>query len=202
MSTSAQILALAGLLQSTYLVDQLARTGQAREEDIQPLFDSLFIFDADSPEAIYGGTQKLKLGLQILDDLLNASNTASYHATIRYSLNILYLQAKLAKRQDLLEIIRSRLQHTAIKKNHYSNNINEIAASIAAIYQDTVSTFNYRIEVNGSAQQLQNPANANMIRTLLLAAIRSSVLWRQSGGKRWHLLLARKRLRNCLRDML
>jgi high frequency lysogenization protein len=196
-----QALALAGLLQCTYLVDQLAQSGQAKPEDLSPLLDSLFKFDADSSKDVYGGHEGLTLGLKILQSLLDGSETPRYRATVRYAMSIVYLEAKLSKQQDLLEIIHTRLQHAAIKKDHFSSNINEMAHSIAAIYQDTVSTFNYRIQVNGSAQQLQDPANADMIRALLLAGIRSAVLWRQSGGKRWHFLFSRKRLRSALANM-
>lgn len=196
-----QTLALAGLVQSTYLVDQLAQTGQVKTEHLSPLLDSLFKFDADSSKDVYGGHEGLSLGLKILQSLLEGSETSRYRPTVRYAMSIVYLEAKLSRQQDLLGIIHTRLQHTAIKKDHFSNNINELAHSIAAIYEDTVSTFNYRVQVNGSAQQLQDPANADMIRALLLAAIRSAVLWRQNGGKRWHLLFSRKRLRSAIANM-
>ena len=200
-NSAAQIYALAGLLQSTYLVDLLARTGQAQAEDINPLLNSLFKFDVENVDEVYGGQQSLKLGFTIFRDLLDASEADRYRPAVRYAMSILYLQSKLSRRTDLLEIIHSRLQHVELKQNHFSNNISEIASSIAAVYQDTVSTFNYRIQVKGSAQQLQNPATAEMIRALLLAAIRSAVLWRQSGGKRWHFLLSRKRLRRALENI-
>lgn len=193
-STTAQTLALAGLAQATYLVDKLATSGRAETEELSPLLNSLFVFDADQAEDVYGGAEGVKLGLTILQDLLTANEAARYRLTVRYAMSVLHLQSKLDSRPDLLEIIHSRLQHAALKQSHFSSNINDIAGSIAAVYQDTVSTFNYRIEVKGSAQQLQNPANADTIRALLLAAIRAAVLWRQSGGKRWHFLLSRKRL--------
>lgn len=196
-----QTLALAGLVQCTYLVDQLAQTGQANPEDLSPLLDSLFKFEADSLKDVYGGHEGLSLGLKILQSLLEGSETAQYKASVRYAMSIVYLESRLTKQQDLLEIVHTRLQHTAIKKAHFSNSINEVAHSVAAIYQDTVSTFNYRIQVNGSAQQLQDPANADMIRALLLAGIRSTVLWRQSGGKRWHFLFSRKRLLNAIANI-
>jgi high frequency lysogenization protein len=200
-NTTAQVLALAGLLQCTYLVDLLARSGQAETENLSPLLNSLFKFDADSAEQVYGGQRGVKMGLSILKDLLDANEVDRYRSAVGYAMSVLYLQGKLAHNTEVLEIIHSRLQHVEFKQSHFSNNINDIASSVAAIYQDTVSTFNYRIKINGSAQQLQNPATAEMIRALLLAAIRSAVLWRQSGGKRWHFLLSRKRLRSALENL-
>lgn len=197
-SSIGQTLALAGLLQCTYLVDQLAQSGQAKPEHLSPLLDSLFKFDADSPQDVYGDTQGLSVGIGILDDLLNANDTTRYRAAVRYAMSIVYLQAKLSTQHELLEIIQTRLQHASLKKEHFSQDIRDLSGNIAAIYQDTVSTLNYRIQVSGSAQQLQDTANADMIRALLLAAIRSAVLWRQSGGKRWHLLFSRHRIRQTL----
>jgi high frequency lysogenization protein len=41
---------------------------------------------------------------------------------------------------------------------------------------------------------LENPDNQNLIRALLLAAIRAAVLWRQCGGRRLSLFLRRSAL--------
>jgi len=41
---------------------------------------------------------------------------------------------------------------------------------------------------------LADADTANLIRALLLAAIRAAVLWRQCGGRRWRLLLQRRDL--------
>jgi high frequency lysogenization protein len=46
--------------------------------------------------------------------------------------------------------------------------------------------------VNGEHNHLSNPDNANKIRALLLAAIRSAVLWDQCGGSRWQIMFNRK----------
>lgn len=192
--STAQVIALAGILQSAYLVEQIATAGSAPAESINPSINSLFQFNAQTPAAVYGGVHGIQLGLRLLSEILSDSTTAQYRVTIRYALAILYLQKKLSANADMLSIVRSRLDHTALKSTHFTNNINEVSSSIAAIYQDTISTFKYRIQITGSMQQLQNPINANNIRALLLAGIRASVLWRQSGGHRWHLFFSRKRL--------
>lgn len=200
--TRDQTIALAGVLQSAYIVDLIARTGQAPAESFNPSLNSLFQFEANTSEEVFGGIHGVRLGLQILQDVLAGNHSGEYRATIRYALGMLYLQRKLSANQELLAIIRSRLDHTAIKAEHFSDNVNAIASSVASIYQDTLSTFRFRIQVNGSMQQLQNPANADRIRALLLAGIRAGVMWRQKGGNRWHLLLSRQRLQNTARELL
>ena len=70
---------------------------------------------------------------------------------------------------------------------------NQIAA-MADIYKQTISCISPRIMVKGKPLHLQNPDTQNRIRALLLAGIRSAILWKQLGGKRLQLLFARKRI--------
>lgn len=197
---TGQTIALAGILQSAYLVDQLARTGSAPAESLFPTINSLFEFDPDSPEQVYGSIHGIDLGLRILQDIMGGG--ANYRTVIRYALSLLYLQRQLSRKPELLSIIRSRLEHAALKSEHFASDPQSVAASIAAIYQDTISTFKYRIQVSGSLQQLQDQSNANNIRALLLAGIRAAVLWRQMGGKRWHLFLSRGKIVKTARALL
>ena len=48
--------------------------------------------------------------------------------------------------------------------------------------------------VKGEPPHLQNPDNINKIRALLLAGIRSAMLWRQVGGLRRHIIFNRRKL--------
>ena len=77
-----------------------------------------------------------------------------------------------------------------------------VIAAVAQLYQDTVSTFSFRIQVTGEPRHLQNSDNANKVRALLLAGIRAAILWRQVGGKRWQLLLFRSRVGKSARKIL
>lgn len=193
----AQTLALAGILQATYLVDQIARTGQADSAAMNSILHSLFVFESDDPAVVYAGAHNLQLGLRALRDVLAGHNRDSYQAAVRYALGALILQKLLARAPDAQTTIRTRLQHAEKKLEFFTEDINEIAPSLASIYQDTISRFKYRIQVTGSFQQLQNPANADKIRALLLAAVRSAWLWRRVGGRRWQLIFNRKALKQC-----
>lgn len=196
-----QTIALAGILQAAYLVDQVARTGKAQEQHIEPLFSSLFAFDADTTADIYGGVSGLDLGLRVANDLVRSNKSVDYATTTKYAVGMLHLAGQLNKNPEMLSILRSRLEHSAFKADHFSNDINELSSSLAAIYQDTISTFKYRIQVSGSMQQLQNPNNADLIRALLLTGIRSCVLWRQLGGRRWHLFFKKSRILQAIQDL-
>ena len=195
-------LALAGVLQATHLADQVARSGQIDAAAFNTIVHSLFSFDPDSPEAVYGGTVGLRPGLQLLRDLLRGERRPDQQQALRYAMGVLYLQQKLAKEPQMQALIRSRLQHVERKLEHFTQDINEISASVAGIYQDTISHFKYRIQISGSPQLLQDSNNANRIRALLLAAIRSAVLWRQVGGRRWQLLVQRSALAQATQQLL
>jgi high frequency lysogenization protein len=113
---------------------------------------------------------------------------------VRYVFNLLYLERKFAANSEMMAVVHSRLQHASFKAEHFSGHVHEVCQSVSGIYQDTLSQLRFRIKVNGSAQHLQDKQNADIIRALLLAGLRSAFLWRQLGGRRWKLLLQRKQI--------
>ncbi|MEM7217503.1 MAG: DUF489 family protein [Pseudomonadota bacterium] len=70
--------------------------------------------------------------------------------------------------------------------------------TLAAVYVRTLGTLDQRIQVRGAPGTLQRPEVAARIRTLLLMGVRFAWLWHQYGGRRWHLLLFRKRIRQAV----
>tara|TARA_R110000868_G_scaffold364037_5_gene626741 strand:- start:22364 stop:22990 length:627 start_codon:yes stop_codon:yes gene_type:complete len=200
--SQTQALALAALLQSAQLVDQIAVTGKALPETYNPLLQSLFAFDSEHPAAIYGGTHGVDSGLKLLIAALSGEASSTYRAVMRYALGMIHLQGKLSKDKEQLNIIANRLQHIHFNTEHFNNDINNLSSSVAAVYKDTISTYKSRIHVNGNAIHLQNASNADKIRALLLAGIRAAVLWRQMGGKRWHFFTARKRLLQAAQSLI
>lgn len=191
MATSLrdQVIALAGITQAAELVDQVARTGEAEPMALQASIGSLFEFDPDTTEAVFGGLAGVGSGLATLEQMLQNGGYAKLQQPARYLSGMLFLERKLSTNPDLLEVIHSRLQHAAFRADHFSDDISGSLSSIAGIYQDTISKFKYRIQVTGDASHLQSPRQAEKIRSLLFAGIRAAILWRQVGGRRWHLLV-------------
>jgi high frequency lysogenization protein len=186
-----QTLALAAIVQAAMLVDQIARSGQAEPQGLEASVKSLFAFSSQTVEETYGGIDNLELGLRGLRDLLSGNDYGERRNVMRYCLGVLHLQKKLRNDDDTSALLRNRLQHTS--KNYMMNgfDISSLCSSLSSIYQDTVSKYNFRIQIAGSAQELQNANNAARIRTLLLSAIRAAYLWRQAGGSRWRLVVHR-----------
>ena len=60
-------LALAGLLQSACLADQLAATGRAPSAEFGALLGSLFGFDPRTTPEIFAGAAGVRLGLETVD---------------------------------------------------------------------------------------------------------------------------------------
>ena len=183
-----QVIALAGVVQASRMVDQVAKTGSYPVAFFEASLRSLFSFDAPTVDAVYGNIQGVKLGLRSVVDMLTDATNEDHVAMGAYVRGLLKLEDQFGKRPDLQEVVASRLGHVNFKAQHFSDDAVELAASISAIYQDTISHLPYRIKVKGNVQHLQQTKNADLVRTLLLAGLRSAHLWRQLGGRPRHFL--------------
>lgn len=189
-----QALALSAMAQAALIVDEISRTGNFSDQAMDTLVYSLFQFNPVNTRDVYNGAEGLALGKKHLQQLLNLPSNKTYQSTMRYMSGLIALAKQLQKRNDLSEVIHSRLQHVEYNVSQFSASNTSKFSSIAGIYSDTLSTLPYRINVTGDAKILQTPANADKIRTALLAGVRSALLWRQCGGKRWQLILSRNKL--------
>ena len=189
-----QAIALAGVAQAARMVDQVSKTGSYPVEFLEPSVQSLFVFDLDSAEDLFGGVSGVKLGLQNLSSILASRQAPETRDVVRYVFSILHLERHFANNTEMQSIVHSRLEHASYHSEHFAEHVHDVCHSVSAIYQDTLSKLRFRIKVNGSETHLKNTMNADIIRTLLLAGMRSAFLWRQLGGRRWKLLIQRKQL--------
>jgi high frequency lysogenization protein len=196
-----QVIALAGVVQAARMVDQVAKTGSYPAAFFEASLRSLFAFDAPTVDAVYGNIQGVKLGLRSVVDMLTDATNEDHVAMGAYVRGLLKLEDQFGKRPDLQEVVASRLGHVNFKAQHFSDDAVELAASISAIYQDTISRLPYRIKVKGNVQHLQQTKNADLVRTLLLAGLRSAHLWRQLGGRPRHFLFKGGKLAGTASDL-
>ncbi len=190
-----QTLALAGIFQASALVRQIAHEGNCHRASFETSLNSLFMVSPESTEAVYGNTQNLNFGLRELIDALGRDNQKQNVEIIRYALNLVHLENKLRRNTSMLSVISDRISAAESQMRHFEGLHPNVLKNLASIYTDTISTFNLRIQVTGQPQHLKINENADKIRALLLAGIRSAMLWRQVGGRRWHLLFKRKAIR-------
>ncbi len=195
MSIENSTLALAGMYQSAKLVRDIARQGLIDQEPFEASLNSILKIDASSVEDVYGELAGLKVGLQTLCKQLGSGTKRTLEIT-HYVLGMMILERKLIKNNEMLDKIQSGIEATKAKTETLTLSDPEIIKDLANLYVDTLSQFNFRIKVNGERRFLDNPNNADKIRALLLAGIRSGVLWRQMGGNRLQLIFSRKKMVN------
>ena len=193
--TKDQIIALSGVFQACQLVETLAKSGSIPADRFQVCIESLFQQNPDSTEQVFGSVDNLQLGMETLQELLTLQTTAKQSDTLRYAVGVIHLSRKLLNNKTMINMIGERLEQANRQAAHFSSvSHTNVIANLAQIYQDSISTFRYRIQVNGYAGYLQQDSIAQRIRCLLFAGIRAAILWHQLGGKRYHLIFSRKQL--------
>ncbi|AOV16952.1 lysogenization regulator HflD [Acidihalobacter aeolianus] len=185
-------LALAAVFQCAADADQLARTGTLEPGALQPLLQSILVVDADSLEAVYGGTGNLRTGLQVLQRQLDSPERTKTIEVMRYAVSLLHLERRLAKRPEMLARLESGIENAQRQVEYFGVDHENVISSLASLYRETISELGPRIVVRGEQIHLANETVASRIRVLLLAGIRAAVLWRQAGGTRLRLLFTRK----------
>ena len=166
-----QTLALAGL----HKLHALSTWQQKRVAGRSRLSRHRFIhYSASSPKRLTYSAhpQGIRLGLEQLSACLRMNQDSAAADTLRYTMAMLQLERKFSVRDDMQSVIHSRLKHTAYKAENFSSDIRGLSANISAIYQDTLSHLSYRIKVTGSAQHLNNPQVAGLVRAVLLCGVR------------------------------
>ncbi len=204
MSTSHpdRILALAGICQAARLAQDLARRGKTDKVAFAASIQSILRMDAVNAPAVYGGEAGVALGLTLLRDQLHVRVQTPDIEGIRYILSLIQLERTLAKRPDMLARIGHDITHAETQMKFFEETENtgddpvhpRLVEKLAELYTQTISTLTPRIMVNGEHGNLTHPAIAAGVRAALLAGIRSAVLWRQLGGRRWQLLFMRRNI--------
>ncbi len=192
MSLADQCLALAGCMQAAQLVDRLA-TGKEFDPGLLSLaVESTLNTNPESTEQLYQGASSLREGLVALRALLNKNQGQLSQHSLRYFVSLLHLSARLRKNDQALERLGQELQKVQRQLNYFEQSQHpSLIGGLAEAYQNSISPLGHRIQVIGDPQLLQQQANADKIRMLLLFGIRSAYLWRQLGGSQWQLFWRR-----------
>lgn len=189
-------LAFAGLFQAAGLVERCANHGKKIDSFVETSIKSLFKIDTKSVDDIYDGAIHLRFGLKILIKQMGEKSALRNIEVTRYAITLLYLEKKLSKNADMLNVLQQGLDVAQAQADYFSPCHDNVIANLADLYQKTISTLSPKIMVTGDAQRLQNTSNANLIRALLLTGVRSAMAWRQCGGNRLQLLFKRRATHN------
>jgi high frequency lysogenization protein len=196
-----QTIALAGIAQVAVLVQQLATTGTCDQQAMEASIGSVLKIDSDSAADIYGGLGGLKLGFDQLNGQITGEKAPNPEQA-RYAAAIVFLERKLSDRKDFLSTIQAGIVKAQAQTEQFGELHDNVLANLGDLYHGTISTLQPRIMVNGEQRFLSRPDIANKIRALLLAGIRSALLWRQCGGSRWKFIFYRKKIQAELQDLI
>lgn len=186
-------LALAGIAQSCYLVTGIARTGLVGEDTMTGSLESIFVTNPEETLDVYKTGNGVRTGLRVIMELLGDFRLSEHGDTLRYSLAVLGLEKQLRQAPEIMRGIGAGIsrieEHRRMQELPVTSE--DIVVRLSDLYEETAGTVEPRIRVVGQQKHLQNRINTCRIRALLLAALRSAVLWRQLDGRLTQLILGR-----------
>ena len=196
-----RVIALAGLFQALALVRALATRGGCDSTAARRSINSVFRIDADSPEDVFGGIGNLRLGLETLVAQLGDTGKRDLVLT-RMAVQVLRLERALSRRPEVLRAVHAGIDALQGIAAQVESGQVDASARLAELYAQTLSRLQPRILVEGNPTYLQQAAQVDQIRTLLLAAVRAAVLWRQLGGSQLRLIFRRRQYTMLARGLL
>ena len=188
-------LALAGVLQACQQVQALARTGLADPSIYTNSVQSILVLDALNTPAIFGGLSGVSAGLKLVADGVLNSPEINDIEVLRYMMSILQLQKQLYSNQQKF----SEFGQAVERLSGFSNE--ELDSACSDVYQTHISVLQPQIIVQGEQEHLQSDGVPEQVRAMLLAAIRSAVLWQQKGGGKFRLVWERTRMQHAAKSL-
>lgn len=187
-----RVLALAGLLQALKQVRQIADTGQADAAVLQTSLDSVFRIDAASPQAVYGDIDALRPGLRLLREYFD--NTAADPLLPKLALAVLQLERRFVREGESIDQVQAGIAALTPSAERLESTHPDVLSGLGSLYANSISHLRPKIMVQGNPHYLGQANVVAEIRAVLLAALRSAVLWRQLGGNFWDFLLRKREM--------
>ncbi len=201
-SEENRIIALAGAFQAIDAVKQLAHFGNCEVTLIETALHSLFQTHPDNASDVFNGHQNVRQGLTTFVRQFGDDNSKRDIEITRYAVNLLALEKRLHKNKALQGQIFKGIGQAKEQAKFFSPTHENVIANLAGLYRDTISKLGPKIMINGQDGHLNQKYNADRVRMLLLAGIRSCVLWRHCGGNRFQFIIGRKRMLNAANRVL
>ncbi|MDF1766579.1 MAG: DUF489 family protein [Gammaproteobacteria bacterium] len=195
-----RVLAIASVLQCAQNIDKLARSGTIDDAELGKLQEPLFVLNPTSNVEVYPFPSLFLPGLTLVESLGAGGSLRRVQLVVQYALGMLRLADAVRADAALAAALRTQIaslqppRALASSQEHDGDEQTSTTRQLAQVYKATLSRLPKPIQVQGSAAVLSNEEHAAAIRSLLLAGVRSALFWRQLGGTRWQLLLARGKL--------
>lgn len=196
-----RVLALAGVVQALAQVRRIAESGQSDATVVQTALDSIFRIDADTPQGVYGDAEALAPGLRLLRDYFNKQADAD-ESLPRLALSVLQLERRFMGEPNTVAAVGGGIAEIAPQARSSGSSHPEVLSALGGLYADTLSHLRPRVMVQGNPHYLGQSGVVAEIRAILLAAVRSAVLWRQLGGSYWDFLFSRRAMADAASEWL
>jgi high frequency lysogenization protein len=187
-----EVISLGAIYQASSEIKKIAWQGRINNKFIEPLIYSVYQTTSNEIEDIYINLKRLNTGLDFLRKQFVGDVFSRDAEVDRYFEAINVLVKNMNKNSEIFSNLRGEL--SSHKENVTEDNLHEHAEFLSDLYLKTISKINPRIIVNGDNIHLTDNKNASMIRALLLSAIRSFILWQQSGGTKFRIFLFKKKM--------
>ena len=187
-----EVISLGAIYQACSEIKKIAWQGKINNKFIEPLIYSVYQTTSNEIEDIYINLKRLNTGLDFLRKQFVGDVFSRDAEVDRYFEAINVLVKNMNKNSEIFSTLRDEL--SSHKENVTEDNLHEHAEFLSNLYLKTISKINPRIIVNGDNIHLTDNKNASMIRALLLSAIRSFILWQQSGGTKFRIFLFKKKM--------
>ena len=187
-----ETISLGAIYQACNEIKKIAWQGEININIIEPLINSVYQITSENIDDIYINIKRLNTGLDFLRRQLVGDAFSRDAEVTRYFEAIGTLIKNMNKKEDIFNKLRHHLtqQTMAVQED----NLDDHALFLSNLYLNTVSKVEPRIIVNGDNKYLTDKKNAAMIRSLLLCAIRSYILWQQSGGSKFRIFIFKKKI--------
>ncbi|AXV65108.1 MULTISPECIES: high frequency lysogenization protein HflD [Pseudoalteromonas] len=191
--TEHQVMALAAMCQVAKQVQKVAQYGSGSDHELEKLLNCIVETSPNTPEDVYQGKHNLREGYRVLTAQLSAGADKDVEI-VKYVGGLMQLERALSAKQNSLNELGRRIDDVKRRLDHFAITDDTVVAALADIYSSVLSPLGHRIQVYGKPELLKQQLTQNKIRALLLAGIRSAVLWRQMGGKRRHFFFAKRKI--------
>jgi high frequency lysogenization protein len=187
-----ETISLGAIYQACNEIKKIAWQGEINNNIIEPLINSVYQTTSEEIEDVFISIKRLNSGLDFLRRQLVGDAFSRDGEVSRYFEAIGILVKNMNKKDDVLNKLRTELTKQSMPINE--DNLDQHALFLSELYLSTISTVEPRIIVNGDNKYLTDKKNAAMIRSLLLCAIRSYILWQQSGGSKFRIFIFKKKI--------
>ena len=193
-------LAFAGMAQTAHLVGNMARTGMVSQDAMEGWLASVFVTSPGQTLDVYPYRSGLRSALQLSSTLLDRFNRGNGDV-VQLIFALMQLSRRLTGDPGALRELGAQIECVDEKRLRNEVSADDVAGLLADTYEDILGRFPPRIMVHGDQGHLTNPVNVMRIRAMLLAGIRSAVLFFQLGGRPWHLVFRRGRLKSATLEL-